>query len=152
VGIKKLYHSSGYFREAQLTQISNGGLFVMHQRVPGELPFCIHQLTTDPAALETGELSVVKNFDYVSVYFQGIIEGFLGQYNVLPETLAEIQRAVIDGTERLKSRRVARIGPPLLSGEVQQIAVSEHAADRIVLFFKGEIPKPLNGVDFHIVI
>lgn len=152
VGITKLYHSSGYFREAQLTQISNGGLFVMHQRVPGELPFCIHQLTTDPAALETGELSVVKNFDFVSVYFQQIIEGFLGQYNVLPETLAEIQRAVIDGAERLKSRRMARIGAPLLSGEIQQIAVSEHAADRIVLYFKGEIPKPLNGVDFHIVI
>ena len=152
VGVTKLYHSSGYFREAQLTRISNGGLFVMHQRVPGELPFCIHQLTTDPAALETGELSVVKNFDYISIYFQQIVEGFLGQYNVLPETLAEIQRAVIDGSERLKSRRVARIGAPLLSGEIQQIAVSEFAADRVVLFFKGEIPRPLNGVDFHIVI
>lgn len=151
VGVNKLYHSSGYFREAQLTAISNGGLFVMHQRVPGELPFCIHQLTTDAAALETGELSVVRNFDYVSIYFQGIVEGFLGQYNVLPETLTEIQRAVIDGTERLKSRRVARIGPPLISGEVQLIKVSDFQADRVVLFFKGVIPRPLNGVDFHIV-
>jgi len=152
VGITKLIHSSGYFREAQLTAISNGGLFVMHQRVPGELPFCIHQLTTDAAALETGELSVVRNFDYVSMYFQSIIEGFLGQYNVLPETLTEIQRAVIDGVERLKSARIARIGPPLIGGEVQSIKVSDFAADRVILFFRGEIPRPLNGVDFHIVI
>lgn len=151
-GITKLYHASGYFREAQLTAISNGGVFVMHQTVPGSLPFCIHQLTTDAAALETGELSVVRNFDFVSQYFQQVIEGFLGQYNVLPETIYEIQRAVSDGVERLKSRRIARIGPPLISGAVTSIKVSDFQADRVILFFTGVIPRPLNGVDFHVVI
>ena len=124
----------------------------MHQRVPGELPYCIHQLTTDPAAIETGELSVVKNYDYISVYLKNIVNGFLGQWNVLPETLSEIQRSVIDGSNRLQSRRVSRIGAPLLSGEVQMIKVSDVSSDRIVLYFKGSIPKPLNGIDFHIVI
>jgi len=151
VGVSRIYHSSGYFREAQLTQISNGGVFVMHQRVPTELPFCIHQLTTDPAALETGELSVVKNIDFISVYFQEILEGFLGQYNVLPETLTEIQRSIIDSTDRLKARKIGRIGAPLIEGSIQSLRVSDVSGDRVVLFFSGKVARPLNNVDFHLV-
>jgi hypothetical protein len=150
-GITTIFNSSGYFREQQLTRISDGGLFVFHQRVPTELPFCIHQLTTDPSALETGELSVVKNVDFVSLAFQLIIEPFLGQYNALPETLNEISRAITDEAERLKARKLARVGAPLLEGEITIIRFVSSTADRAEVFFRGRVPRPLNGVDFHII-
>ena len=151
-GISRIYHSSGYFSEAQLSRLSDGGLFVMQQRLPTDLPSCVHQLTTDITALETGELSVVKNVDFLSVFYQGILEGFLGQYNVLSETQNEIFRAMDAGTESLKMRKVARIGPPLIDGEVTQIKVSDYAADRYVIYFTGSVPKPVNGIDLHIVV
>jgi hypothetical protein len=150
-GIKKLYHSSGYFRERQITQLSNGGLFVMQQPRATDLPSCVHQLTTDPSTLETGELSVARNFDYLAIFFQTILEEFLGIYNVLPETLSEMQQAVIDGAGRLMAAKLGRIGAPLTDFSVVQIKVSENSSDRVLMYCRVGMPKPLNGVDLHLV-
>jgi hypothetical protein len=150
-GITALKHSQGYFSESQLTRISDGGWFVMYQNTPTDLPYCIHQLTTDVSALETGELSVVRNLDFVAISLQTTLKTFLGQYNVLPETLNDMNRAATDTMDNLRSRRVARIGPPLLSGTVTLIKVSDFAADRVELFAKVSIPKPLNTIGLHVV-
>jgi len=152
IGLTDLEHAQGYFSETQLAQLSDGGLFVCFQRVPGALPECMHQLTTDTTALETGELSVVKNVDFVSKFFQTLLETFLGQYNVLPETLNEINRAVTDGASDLKSRKIARVGAPLLDGTITSLAVSEFSADRVELYFRGKIARPLNTIGFHLVV
>lgn len=152
IGVTALEHAQGYFSETQLAQLSDGGLFVCFQRVPSALPECLHQLTTDTTALETGELSVVKNVDFVSMFFQTILETFLGQYNVLPETLNEINRAVTDGAADLKSRKIARVGAPLLEGTITSLAVSEFSADRVELYFRGKVPRPLNTIGFHLVV
>lgn len=152
IGVDRLVHAQGYFSETQLSRLSDGGLFVCIQRTPGALPECIHQLTTAPTALETGEVSVVKNVDYVSKYFQEILETFIGQYNVLPETINEITRSVQAGSQNLQSRTVARFGAPLLEGTITSIGVSAFSADRIELFFRGRVARPLNTVAFHLVV
>jgi hypothetical protein len=152
IGFSRLVHAQGYFSETQLSRISDGGHFVCIQRTPGALPECIHQLTTNPTAIETGELSVVKNVDFLSKFFQDLLETFIGQYNVLPETLNEIYRAVSDGAQNLQSRRIARFGAPLISGTITSLAVSEFSADRIELFFRGTVARPLNTVAFHLVV
>ena len=152
IGFSRLVHAQGYFGEAQLSRISDGGFFVCVQRTPGALPECIHQLTTNPTAIETGELSVVKNVDFLSKFFQDILETFIGQYNVLPETMNEIYRAVSDGAQNLQGRRIARFGAPLLSGTITSLAVSDFSADRIELFFRGTVARPLNTVAFHLVV
>lgn len=151
-GVAKLYHSSNYFDEAQLSKLSDGGWFVMHQRVDEELPFCIHQLTTDVTALQTGELSVVKNVDFVSVFLQVELESFLGRYNAIAEALDDALTSMNAAIEDLKGRKMARIGPPLLSGEVTSIKFSDVAADRMVIRFKGKVPNPLNQIDLHVVL
>lgn len=151
-GISSLTHATDYFEDRQLTRMSDGGLFVITQPTPGALPSCIHQLTTDPTAVETGELSVVKNVDFVSKFFLDLLEPFLGVYNVTTETQNEIFRAVSDGAENLKGRNVARIGPPLIDGSVTDIRVSEFDATRIELFFRGNVPRPLNTIAFHLVL
>jgi hypothetical protein len=152
IGFSRLVHAQGYFSETQLSRISDGGHFVCIQRTPGALPECIHQLTTNPTAIETGELSVVKNVDFLSKFFQDLLGTFIGQYNVLPETLNEIYRAVSDGAQNLQSRRIARFGAPLISGTITSLAVSEFSADRIELFFRGTVARPLNTVAFHLVV
>jgi hypothetical protein len=150
-GISKLFHSSGYFREEQLAKLSDGGIFVMLQRVAGELPFCMHQLTTDPSTLQSGELSIVKNIDFVSVFLLTTLESFLGRYNVLPETLDDILQSINTVTADLKSRKVARIGPPLISGEVTKLQADPNFADRVAAYFKGTIPAPLNNIDLRVI-
>ena len=77
-GITRVTGASDYFSESQLTQLSDGGWYVFKQNTPTSLPYSIHQLTTDPSTLQSGEYSIVKNFDFVSLFFLDILELFLG--------------------------------------------------------------------------
>lgn len=151
-GISRLRYSSGYFTETQLTRLSDGGWFVLQQRRPTDLPSCLHQLTTDTTAVETGELSVVRTVDFVSLFLQDILEEYLGQYNVLPETSNEVYRALSDGIENLKSRKTAKIGAPLTDGSVTLIKVADFAKDRYQVYVNAQVPGPLNNVDLHVVV
>lgn len=150
-GIDKLYHSQGYFTERQLTQISDGGWYVFVQDTPESLPYSIHQLTTDPSALQTGEYSMVKNFDYLSKFFVGILDPFIGQWNVNEDTLGFIRQAVNSGIAQLKLRRVARIGAPLNDAAITSLAVSSASPDRVELYMTLSRPTPLNVIGAHLV-
>jgi len=152
IGIDRLVNSTDLFDEEQLSVISDGGYFVCTQATEGALPVCEHQLTTDPTTLETGELSVVKNVDFLSIFFRDLLRSFLGQYNNIPEALNEIFRSVSDNTELLKGRTLAKIGPPLLSGSITSLAPSAVAADTVEMFYSASVPRPLNNIGFHLVV
>ena len=150
-GISLISHSSDYFSEKQLTDLSDGGWYVFAQNAPTALPYSIHQLTTDPSTLQSGEYSIVKNFDFVSLFYLGILEPFLGVWNVNTDTLGFIRQALNTGTENLKLRRVAKIGAPLNSATVTSVAVSPASADRVEVYIEVDLPKPLNVIGLHLV-
>jgi hypothetical protein len=150
-GVKQLYNSNTYFTDDQLTELSQGGWYVLMQDTPSALPYCLHQLTTDVDTLETGEFSVVKNFDFVSLFFSDIVDDFLGQYNVNDELLGLIKSALETGIDTLRLRRFAKIGAPLLSGRVNSVEVSPISGDRVVVGMDIGLPKPLNVIELHLV-
>lgn len=150
-GIAQIYNSNTYFSDDQLTQIMQGGWYVFSQQTPVSLPFTIHQLTTDPSTLENGEYSVVKNFDFVSLFFVDILSLFLGKYNITPETMAFLRTALNDGIDTLRLRTFARIGAPLSFGTIADLAVSQTNADRVVAKLNIGLPKPLNVIELHLV-
>lgn len=150
-GISQIYNSNTYFSDAQLTDLSNGGWYVFAQQTPNSLPYTIHQLTTDTSTLESGEFSVVKNYDFVSLFFVDILEDFLGSYNVTPGTLVLLQSALNTGGELLKLRTVAKIGAPLTSFAVTQLGTSPVSGDRILAYIAIGLPKPLNVIELHLV-
>lgn len=150
-GIGRVYHSQKYFTESQLTRISEGGIYVFVQDTPQSLPYTIHQLTTDPSALQTGEYSMVKNFDYLSRFFVGILDPFIGIWNVNEETLGFMRQAVNSGVAQLKLRRVARIGAPLNDAAVVSLAVSDASPDRVELYMNVDRPVPLNVIGLHLI-
>jgi hypothetical protein len=88
----------------------------------------------------------------VSKFFLDLLSPFIGVYNVTQATQNAIFRAVNDGAQNLIGRSLDRIGPPLISGTVTSIKVSEFDASRIELFFRGVIPRPLNTIAFHLVV
>lgn len=121
------------------------------QQTPTSLPYTIHQLTTDPSTLESGEFSVVKNFDFVSLFFIDILAQFLGQYNVTTDTLTLVRSALNTGGEVLRLRTYAKIGAPLTSFSILDLAVSTTSADRITTHVAVGLPKPLNNIELHLV-
>jgi hypothetical protein len=150
-GVSQIYDSNTYFTDSQLTDISNGGWYVFAQQTTTSLPYTIHQLTTDPATLESGEFSVVKNFDFVSLFFVDILEDFLGQYNVTLDTLTQLHGALITGSQLLLLRTAAKIGAPLTSFAITALEVSPTSADRVLMYCAIGLPKPLNVIELHLV-
>lgn len=150
-GVSQIYDSNTYFTDRQLTDISNGGWFVFAQSTPTSLPFSIHQLTTDTTTLESGEYSVVKNFDFVALFFVDILQVFLGVYNVTQDTLTYLQAALNTGGDVLKLRSVAKIGAPLTSFQINDLGVSPTSGDRVVTHLGIGLPKPLNVIELHLV-
>jgi len=150
-GVAQIYDSNTYFTDTQLTNLSNGGWYVFVQQTPQALPYTIHQLTTDPATLESGEYSVVKNFDFVSLFFVDILQDFLGTYNVTPDTLTLLTAALNTGGNLLLLRSVAKIGAPLLSFTVTSVVVSPTSADRVLIYCAIGLPNPLNVIELHLV-
>lgn len=150
-GISQLFNASTYFDDKQMTTISNSGWLVFQQDTPSSLPYVIHQLTTDPSTLEFGELSLVKNFDFVSLFFADILDDFLGIWNINAETMNFMAAAVQSGIENLKLRRRIRIGAPIIDARITSLAESATSADRIELYMEVDFPKPLNTVALRVV-
>ena len=150
-GIAKLYHSDGYFTARQISKISDGGWMVFVQDTPESPPYCIHQLTTDPSALQTGEYSMVKNFDYLSRFFVATVKDFIGKWNINEETLGFLRQAINSGIQQLKSQRVARIGAPILDAAITSLAISDASPDRVEVYVSVNRPVPLNTIGLHLV-
>ncbi len=151
-GLESVIHATDYFKDTQLTQISDGGWFVLQQDNPIAAPYCIHQLTTDVTAVETGEFSVVKTVDFVSVFLAGILRNFIGRYNVTEDALSDIAKATNQGIENLKSRKVARIGAPLIDGKITSLVPSTISSDRVEIYVDINVPRPLNRIGLHLVV
>jgi hypothetical protein len=150
-GISKIYNANTYFSDKQITDISNGGWFVFQQDTPQALPYVVHQLTTDTATLQSGEFSMVKNFDFVSLFFADIVDDFIGTWNINTETLGFISASVVGGVDNLKLRRRPRIGAPIIDGRITSVSVSTSSADRVEMFVEIQFPSPLNIVALHLV-
>ena len=148
-GIAQLHNSNFYFTDGQLTALRNGGWMVFVQDSENSLPYTIHEVTTNVTAYEYGELMHVKNFDYIALYMKAIITPFLGQYNIMPETLADIQRALMGGAQYLMVRKFPKIGAPLLDAGIT--LVEQTQADRLEIYMTVDMPGVLNQVGLHLM-
>lgn len=149
--VDEIYHATRYFSDRQLTELSDAGWFVFAQDTTNTLPYCIHQLTTDADTLETGEYSVVKNFDYVAMFFQDIVDEFLGEYNIYEETLALLEQSLSTGIDILKLRKYAKIGAPLTSADITSVLQHGTIEDRVEIYMNVGLPKPLNRIGLHLI-
>lgn len=149
--IASLLDSTPYFSETQISAISNSGWMVFQQDTEEALPYIVHQLTTDVSTLEFSEFSMVKNFDYVSRFMAGILQPFIGPWNVNDSTLGFIASALNTGITSLKSATRVRIGAPINSGKLVSVTASTVSKDRAVAKMQVDFPAPLNTAELHIV-
>lgn len=152
-GIAKVVNTNyDYFTEDQIDVIAAGGTLVFVQDTADSLPYIRHQLTTDPALLETGEISVVKNNDYLSLFFKGIVKPYLGEWNVTPDLLAALSIAITQGIQFQMTNKVAKIGAPLLAATIQTLEISSISPDRVEIYLDTKQPKPLNTIGLHMIL
>ncbi len=150
-GIDRIYNSSDYFNEEQITDLSNGGVYVFIQDTPTALPYSVHEVTTDVSTLEFSEYMVLKDFDFVARTFLDTLVPFLGTWNVNAETIEFIRQALYAVGDTLKSRYVARIGAPLNDYSIAGVEESTISRDRIEAYVDVDLPMVLNTIGVHLV-
>lgn len=151
-GIDRVYNSNDYFSEEQLTNLSNGGVYVFVQDAPAALPYTIHEVTTDVLSLETGEYMHVKNLDYLSMSFLETLRPFIGKWNITPDAIQFITQALYAIINTHKTAYRARIGAPLIDATVRTVFQNTDVAeDRMEAYVDADLPSVLNTIGLHLV-
>lgn len=150
-GVDTIYHSSGYYTDDQITELSNAGFLLVAQETPSSTPYILHQLTTDSSSTIQAELSVRKTLDYVSIVLRDVLDAFIGEYNIDETTLEILLENINTTLDTLKAARSPKIGAPIKSAEVTHIGVLDGTDDRVEVYVLLDLPKPLNRIGIHLV-
>jgi hypothetical protein len=151
-GIEDLSNSNFYFKRDELNLIAEAGTCLFVQDTQGGIPYCRHALTTDMTVLEYREILKVKNWDFLSYYFYDKLKGFIGTWNITPDTLSNMRQVLNASIELLKGQKLPKIGPPLLSGTIELLEQSAVNKDNINIRIKLEIVSPNNYTNLYLVI
>lgn len=149
-GISDLLHGNFYFTEAQMNLMAAQGTLLYSQNAQGTVPYCRHGLTTDVSVLEYREILKVKNWDYLSYYYKDLVDPFIGSWNITPDTIQTIRQTLISASEVLLTRKLPKIGAPLLSYEVTRLEQSTASADAIDAVIAAAIVNPNNYTNLYL--
>ena len=149
------YSNLGYFTDAQVDRLGDGGYFVFIQEIAGGLPFCVHQVTAAyrnyASIQEYSELSVVNNFDYVSSVFKNSLSPYVGVWNIIPQAFSSIMASLDSTVLSLRSRSSNRIGAPLLGGDIISVEQSDADAGTVNVVMDIQLPKVLNKIRLEVI-
>ena len=151
-GISDLVHGNFYFTEQQLNIMAEAGALLYCQNAQGTTPYCRHGLATDVSVLEYREVLKIKNWDYLSYYYKDILAPFIGTWNITPDTIQTIRQTLTSASESLLTRKLPKIGGPLISYNISKLEQSATSADAIELIMNIAIVNPTNYINAHLVI
>lgn len=151
-GITDLKRSNFYFTRAQMNHMAETGTFLIVQDVQGGTPYVRHAMTTDISVLEYREYLVVKNWDYLSYYFYDKLKPFIGSWNITTDTLNNIRQTVVASAELLKSKKLPKIGPPLVDYNLASIAQNAVNKDNIDIKLNIAVVYPNNYTNLYLII
>jgi len=151
-GIKDLSNSNFYFRREELNLMAQDGTCLYVQDTQQGIPYCRHALTTNMTVLEYREILKVKNWDFLSFYFYDKLKGFIGSWNITPDTLSNMRQVINASIELLKGQKLPQVGAPLLSGVIELLEQDKVNKDNINIRIKLEIVSPNNYTNLYLVI
>lgn len=151
-GITDLRNSNYYFTKEDLNTMAEAGTCLFVQDVQGGIPYCRHELTTDVTVLEYREIVKVKNWDFLSFYYYDKLKGFIGTWNITPDTLSNMKQTMIASSELLKAQKLPRIGAPLLNYQDPAVSQDPVNKDQVNIRLKIETVTPNNYTNLYLVI
>lgn len=151
-GISDLSNSNFTFTRAQLNVMAAAGTFLFIQDTAGGLPYVRHELTTDMSVYQYREVQAVKNWDFLSYYYFDALKAFIGKWNITPDTLNTIRQTIVSGSELLKTKKLPRIGAPLVDYKITKLEQNATSIDRVTVVVATTQPAVLNFADVYLVI
>lgn len=132
----------------ELNTIASGGTFILMQDLPFDQVYIRHQISTDYEAnnLNTSELSVTKNLDSISYYFDNLLSPYIGRYNITPDLMTAIRSSILTGLTSLSSTNYGLYGPQIIAEGTEILLLEQDAVykDHINCNLQLNIPYPFN--------
>jgi hypothetical protein len=151
-GIDSLVDSNFYFTRSQLDTMAGAGTLLLVQSTQTSSPYVRHQLSTNLTSLNTKELSLVKNLDYLSYFFVQQLQDFIGKYNITTDSLNTLRTSINAGASFLIGQVAANIGAPLLAATITSLAQSTTNADQVICQVQVTLANPLNNILLYLVV
>ena len=105
------------------------------------------QLSTDMLTIESRELSITKDVDYIAKYFRNNLRPYIGRFNVTKEYLNQV-RTVAQAT----LRDLLRNGQVLPGTTIQRLIQDPDRPDTVILDLKINVPYPANYIRITLYI
>jgi len=144
------------FSSAQLDTMAAGGTFIVTQDQMGEACYVRKQLTTGTSSnvLAKTEFSMVRNFDWISYYFNSVVESFKGSYNVTPSLVQLIYNRLWTAVHHLANLKYDDMIGPMILGDsrVEDVYVDPTNATRIIAHVVVVLPAPFNEMDLYLSV
>jgi hypothetical protein len=151
-GIADLQHSNFYFSKANLDTMAASGTFLVVQATQGGIPYVRHAMTTDMSALEYREVLIRKNWDFLSYTFADELKTYIGRYNITTDTLNSVRQTIISKVELLKSKKLPKIGAPLVDGTITLLEQNKTSKDRVTCKMNTAMVYPFNYLDLYLIV
>jgi hypothetical protein len=151
-GIDSLVDGNFYFTRSQLDTMGGAGTLLLVQATQTSSPYVRHQLSTNLTSLNTKELSLVKNLDYLSYFYVTLLKDYIGKYNITTDTLNSLSASINAGSAFLIGQVVANIGAPLLAAQIISLAQSTTNEDQVICQLQVTLANPLNNILLYLVV
>jgi hypothetical protein len=146
-GITQLFDSNRYFRGSQLDVMAAGGVYICVQATVDSLPYTRHQLTTDPTTIESQELSIVKDVDYIAKYFRNNLRPYIGRFNITGNYLSQVRTAAQSIIKNLLAAGQCVSGTTIAS-----LIQDPTTPDQVILDVNVKVPFPANYIRVTLLI
>lgn len=152
VGIDDVPITYQTFSYYELNTMASGGTFIVMQDMPNDQVYIRHQISTDYEAnnLNTAELSITKNLDSISFFFDNLLSPYIGKYNITPDLLAVIRNVIMGGLTSLERTEWGLYGPQVIAEGTEILLLEQDAVlkDHVNCNLKLNLPYPFN----HLVL
>jgi hypothetical protein len=139
-GFNRLVNSNDVYSDSQIAIAAGGGVYWVIQEAPGSAVIAQHQLSTDLTSIETRELSVTKNVDFVAKFLRAGLRRFIGRFNITPEFLDQLSTITQGLLGNLESRGI------LNGSDLNDLAVDPAQPDSITVDITLDVPLPDNFI------
>lgn len=154
-GISSIPLTYQTFNKEQLDEIASGGTFIVAQDLPGDTVYVRHQITTayKDGNLNTAELSITRDVDYISYMFADVFRPYYGKYNITPDLLATLETTAQGLIYRLGASRSA-YGPYLITEgtSIEYVRQNQVFKDHVDIGILLEVPYPCNVIEIVLTV
>jgi hypothetical protein len=151
-GISTISNSNFYFTRAQLDTMAAAGTFLFVQATQGAVPYIRHELTTNMSVLQYREVQQVKNIDFLAYYFVEILQGFIGKWNITPDSLNTLRQTITAGGKLLAGQKQPKIGAPLLTLTINSLVQDTANLDNVDCYLTVTIGTPMNYINIYLTV